>query len=86
MRYFLMVSRGQKILNSTDIITKIKAREVAEKRTNYTFRLNVLMMNKFKISCENSNIPMGTLIEELISHFLSESEVLASTHKGRNNA
>jgi multidrug efflux pump subunit AcrB len=55
---------------SKELLRQIKERDLAETRSNYTFRLRKLKMDLFKRKCEAAGVSMASVVEELIESFL----------------
>ncbi|WP_413569184.1 hypothetical protein ACLWBD_00485 [Bdellovibrio sp. HCB117] len=55
---------------SKDVIRKIKDKEQAQKKSNYTFRLSDSMMQELKAKCEKSGVSMASVVEELVQSFV----------------
>lgn len=54
---------------SKEVIQRIKERNAEEEKANYTFRLNMQMMERFKAKCQAEDVSMASVLEELISDF-----------------
>lgn len=54
------------IINPEKMIKKIKKKQAAEIKSNYTFRLNDALMADFKHNCERNDVSMASMIEEAI--------------------
>jgi hypothetical protein len=63
---------GKKPRQRQDIIRRIKEREKAEERANYTFRLPQRLIDAFKAKCEREGVSMASAIIELIEDFNRE--------------
>jgi hypothetical protein len=56
-------------VDSKTVFKRLKTRQEAEERGNFTFRLKKELMRKFKSKCERPKHSMASVLEELISHF-----------------
>lgn len=54
-----------------DMIQKIKQKQNAEKKSNYTFRLSDSLMEIFKTRCEKGDVTMTSVVEEYIKEFVA---------------
>jgi len=52
------------------ILNKVEKRKKAEEKANYTFRLNIMHMEKLKKICERTNQSQSGVIEEMILDFI----------------
>lgn len=56
-----------------DVIKKIKAREEADAKANFTFRLNLKLMEEFKQHCQKNGVSMASVVEELMRALVQET-------------
>jgi hypothetical protein len=55
---------------SKEIVSRIKKKQVEEEKGNVTFRLNKALMTKFRGKCEQNDLAMAAVLEELIADFV----------------
>lgn len=58
--------------NNKELIQKIKKKEAEKVKENITFRLSSNLLKEFRNKCENEDIQLTNVIEELIKNFLKE--------------
>jgi hypothetical protein len=59
-------------VSARNIVKKLKDKHELEAKTNFTFRLTIEMMKKFKEKCDKNDVSMASVIEELINGFNGE--------------
>lgn len=57
---------------SKEIVKEIKSKADSERKLNYTFRLKVTTMEAFKKKCEEHEISMTSVIEEMLTSFIED--------------
>ena len=57
-------------VDTQKIVKGIKDKESEEERKNFTFRLKITLMERFKINCDKERISMAQALEKLIEAFV----------------
>lgn len=57
-------------VDSSRVVKALRERQESEEKANYTFRLNKMLMNSFKMKCEKAHISMAAILEELLKQFV----------------
>jgi hypothetical protein len=53
-----------------EIVARVKKKQALDSKANVTFRLNIALMDQFRAKCEQLDMSMAVILEELISDFL----------------
>lgn len=61
-----------KKMSGKSIMKSVKDKEADNMRSNYTFRLNVKLMNEFKEHCRDNSVSMASVIEEILRQQIRE--------------
>lgn len=57
-------------IDSKEVLERIRRRQAANSKSNYTYRLPDQIMRDFKKKCEKEGVSMTSVLEELIEEFL----------------
>lgn len=67
----MVVSKTKK--RSKTFVERVKKLEQDSKKGNVTFRLNLKVHESFRIKCQNEEVSMARIVEELMQDFVEDN-------------
>jgi len=76
MQYVLKGALRLKI-SKEKVLQRIKAKQIAERKENYSFRLSLPLMERLKDWCSKHDLTATSVVEELLIDFLEHENAKA---------